>query len=136
MKTSLQVYQSTPPEFEAVREFMVQRMIEIMRLFGINGIHTDWNQVGVSGVLSVDFTPTDVEPPGSFKTMRPKIVRWLAEGMQSLGISGVDTAPTETESKELQGSWVLAMAKSDKPIPEGYEPKLPPNVDPSDGSVV
>jgi hypothetical protein len=130
MKTSLQVYKDTPPEFVAVREFMVQRLVEMMRLFGINAVHTEWSQVGLSGVMSVDFTPAEAEPPGHLKTLRPKMVRWVAEGMQSIGIFSIETSPTPDEVTELNNSWKLAMTVVD-PVTADYGRKLPPDVDPS-----
>ena len=133
MQTQLQVYQDTPLEFAMIREFMVQRLVEFMHSFGIQGITTTWTPVGASGVLAVDFTPITPDPPGNFLVMRPKIVRWVAEGMHSLGIMALETHPTAEDIKGLVSAWdkaAEAVAQHAQQAAQ-YSEKLPPMTDPS-----
>lgn len=134
MNTQLQLHQSTPADLMAVQKWTIQRMIELMRPFGISGITTTWSPVGMSGTLGLSFTPVDRDPPGSFSTLQPRMVRWIAEGMQIFGILAIETSPTEDDLKELYSMWETAAAfRLDTPTTpaESTTVKTPPTTDPT-----
>lgn len=121
MNVRLQVYQGTPPDIVAVREWAVHRMSELMRPFGVVGISLKWTPVGASGAMEIDIRTADREPPGNFGVLQPKMVRWIAEGMHAFGIASIETDPTEADNQDLYRLWGTA---------SGITVKTPPGVDP------
>ena len=123
MNTALTVHPATPHELLRAAPFAVQRLIELMWMFGIAGVDTTWAPVGMSGVMTVSLTPMDKQPEGAYAALQPKMARWVAEGMQIFGILTLNHTPTAEELAEIEKAWSGLGGTSETP-------KLPPDVDP------
>jgi len=105
MTTSVQVCADTPSDVASINKWLLQRLVELMRPFGIQGITTTWAPVGMSGVMTISFTEVERTPPGNLAVLQPRVARWLAEGMQMFGLLEVDTTPEDEELKDLYRMW-------------------------------
>ena len=105
MNIKFDIHPSTPPDLRNVNNFIIQRLVELMCLYGITGITTTWEPVGMAGALNIEMTTMDAEPKGSFLTMRPKIVRLLAELMQAHGILSLEAEVEPEDTARLVTMW-------------------------------